>query len=104
MSLEKGKPLDLIFRAKRFWLLLPVKRCHYFGYQEDSLCNKSLRSWGTGAIQVSEVPCPALNIGRLLVKNHYPLVSACTEGSTAKTDRKDYIGKYEEESTASSKD
>ncbi|MDD4357575.1 MAG: bi-domain-containing oxidoreductase [Smithellaceae bacterium] len=50
----------------------------------------------TGAMSVMEVPCPALNPGTILVKNHYSLISAGTEGSTVKAARKGYIGKAKE--------
>ena len=46
-----------------------------------------------GAMQVLEVPTPALRPGTVLVKNHYSLVSAGTEASTVKAARKGYLGK-----------
>jgi predicted dehydrogenase/threonine dehydrogenase-like Zn-dependent dehydrogenase len=50
----------------------------------------------TGKIKVVEVPIPVIENGRLLVRNHYSLISAGTEGSTVKTARKGYIGKARE--------
>lgn len=46
-----------------------------------------------GTMQVLEVPPPALLPGTLLIRNHYSLVSAGTEGSTVKTARMGFIGK-----------
>jgi predicted dehydrogenase/threonine dehydrogenase-like Zn-dependent dehydrogenase len=46
-----------------------------------------------GAMQVLEVPTPALKPGTILVRNHYSLVSAGTEASTVKAARKGYLGK-----------
>ena len=42
----------------------------------------------SGNITIEEVPVPALPAGMVLVRNHYSLISAGTEGSTAKTARK----------------
>lgn len=50
----------------------------------------------SGSMQVLEVPVPALGQGMVLVRNHYSLISAGTEGSTVKTARKGYIGKAKE--------
>ena len=50
----------------------------------------------SGKIKVIEVPIPVIQDGCLLVRNHYSLVSAGTEGSTVKTARKGYIGKANE--------
>ena len=50
----------------------------------------------TGSICITEVPIPLPQKGHLLVKNHYSLISAGTEGSTVKTARKGYIGKAKE--------
>jgi polar amino acid transport system substrate-binding protein len=49
-----------------------------------------------GSMTVLEVPVPALGPGLVLVKNHFSLVSAGTEGSTVKTARKGLIGKAKE--------
>ena len=50
----------------------------------------------TGSIHITEVPYPLPQEGHLLVKNHYSLISAGTEGGTVKTARKGYIGKAKE--------
>jgi hypothetical protein len=49
-----------------------------------------------GAMQVLEVPPPALGSGMVLVRNHYSLISAGTEASTVKAARKGYLGKAKE--------
>lgn len=49
-----------------------------------------------GEMLVQEVPAPVLGKGMVLVKNHYSLISAGTEGSTANTARKGLIGKAKE--------
>lgn len=49
-----------------------------------------------GTMSIIEVPAPALSAGTILVKNHYSLISAGTEGSTVKTARKGLIGKAKE--------
>lgn len=49
-----------------------------------------------GEMLVQEVPEPVLGKGMVLVKNHYSLISAGTEGSTASTARKSLIGKAKE--------
>ena len=46
-----------------------------------------------GHMQLLEVPFPALNDGQVLVRNHYSLISAGTEGKTVKDARLGYIGK-----------
>ena len=46
-----------------------------------------------GDIEIREVPCPILAPGNVLVRNHYSLISAGTEGSTVETARKSLIGK-----------
>lgn len=50
----------------------------------------------TGAIKVLEVPPPLLRPGMILVKNHYSLISAGTEGSTVRAARKSLAGKAKE--------
>jgi len=50
----------------------------------------------SGDMNVQEMPLPALSDGQLLVRNHYSLISAGTEGSTVKTARKSLIGKAKE--------
>lgn len=49
-----------------------------------------------GRMDVIDAPVPALGAGMALVKNHYSLISAGTEGSTVKAARKGYIGKAKE--------
>ncbi len=46
-----------------------------------------------GKMQLLEVPFPALQSGCVLVRNHYSLISAGTEGKTVKDARLSYIGK-----------
>jgi len=46
-----------------------------------------------GDMAVLEVPFPALNPGHILVRNHYSVISAGTEGKTVKDARLGYIGK-----------
>lgn len=49
-----------------------------------------------GEMTVQEMPAPVLGKGMVLVKNHFSLISAGTEGSTASTARKSLIGKAKE--------
>ena len=49
-----------------------------------------------GSMQVLEVPWPALSPGMVMVRNHYSLISAGTEGSTVKTARAGFIAKAKE--------
>ena len=46
-----------------------------------------------GEMRVLEVPFPALSEGVLLVRNHYSVISAGTEGKTVRDARVGYIGK-----------
>lgn len=50
----------------------------------------------SGEIIVQELPLPKVGSGMVLVRNHYSLISAGTEGSTARTARKGLIGKVKE--------
>jgi len=50
----------------------------------------------SGAIAIQELPWPVVGPGMVLVRNHYSLISAGTEGATAKTARKSLIGKAKE--------
>jgi len=50
----------------------------------------------SGEIVVQELPWPQVGLGMVLVRNHYSLISAGTEGSTAKTARKSLIAKARE--------
>ncbi len=49
-----------------------------------------------GTLEVLEVPTPLLSDGQVLVRNHFSVISAGTEGSTVSTGRKGYIGKAKE--------
>lgn len=51
---------------------------------------------GSGEMQIQELPIPQLQNGMILVKNHYSLISAGTEGSTVKAARKSLLGKAKE--------
>ncbi|MBP6403768.1 MAG: hypothetical protein KA492_14660, partial [Bacteroidia bacterium] len=46
-----------------------------------------------GEMKILEVPFPALSGGCILVRNHFSLISAGTEGKTVKDARLGYIGK-----------
>ncbi|MGI6417593.1 MAG: bi-domain-containing oxidoreductase [Thermoguttaceae bacterium] len=50
----------------------------------------------SGEMRVQEVPLPAVSAGMLLVRNHFSLISAGTEGATVKTARKGLVGKARE--------
>jgi predicted dehydrogenase/threonine dehydrogenase-like Zn-dependent dehydrogenase len=50
----------------------------------------------SGEIVIQELPWPQVGAGMLLVRNHFSLISAGTEGSTVKTARKSLIGKAKE--------
>lgn len=47
----------------------------------------------SGHMEILEVPFPALNKGQVLVRNHYSVISAGTEGKTVSDARKGYIAK-----------
>lgn len=49
-----------------------------------------------GEMVVQELPVPQLGPGMVLVKNHFSLISAGTEGSTVKAARKSLLGKAKE--------
>ena len=49
-----------------------------------------------GEMVVQELPVPQLGSGMVLVKNHFSLISAGTEGSTVKAARKSLLGKAKE--------
>ncbi len=46
-----------------------------------------------GEMKILEVPYPMLNKGYVLVRNHYSIISAGTEGKTVKDARLGYVGK-----------
>jgi polar amino acid transport system substrate-binding protein len=50
----------------------------------------------SGEVTIQDLPWPQVGEGMILVRNHYSLVSAGTEGSTVKTARKSLIGKAKE--------
>ena len=47
----------------------------------------------SGKMEILEVPFPALNKGYIMVRNHYSVISAGTEGKTVTDARKGYIAK-----------
>ena len=49
-----------------------------------------------GEIQVIEVSTPVLNAGMVIVRNHYSLISAGTEGSIVIVAKKSLVGKEKE--------
>jgi predicted dehydrogenase/threonine dehydrogenase-like Zn-dependent dehydrogenase len=50
----------------------------------------------SGEIAIQDIPMPMLSAGMVLVRNHYSVISAGTEGSTVKTARKSLVGKAKE--------
>ena len=51
---------------------------------------------GSGEMIIQDVPYPQLGKGMVIVKNHYSIISAGTEGSTVKAARKSLLGKAKE--------
>ena len=51
---------------------------------------------GSGDMVIQELPLPQVSQGMIMVKNHYSLISAGTEGSTVQAARKSLIGKAKE--------
>lgn len=51
---------------------------------------------GSGDMVIQELPYPQLGNGMIIVKNHFSIISAGTEGSTVSTARKSLIGKAKE--------
>lgn len=51
---------------------------------------------GSGEMLIQELPYPQVGKGMVLVKNHYSIISAGTEGSTVSAARKSLIGKAKE--------
>lgn len=47
----------------------------------------------SGKMEILEVPFPALNRGHIMVRNHYSVISAGTEGKTVTDARKNYVQK-----------
>lgn len=52
-----------------------------------------LQKLGSGRPRIVDVPPPVLSDGCILVRNHYSVISAGTEGSTVRTARKSLIAK-----------
>ena len=50
----------------------------------------------SGEMKVQEVPTPVCSSGMVLVRNHFSLISAGTEGSTVQAARKSLLGKAKE--------
>jgi len=50
----------------------------------------------SGDITIQNLPMPVLSAGMVVVRNHYSVISAGTEGSTVKAARKSLIGKAKE--------
>ena len=51
---------------------------------------------GSGDMVIQEIPYPQVGSGMVVVKNHYSIISAGTEGSTVQAARKSLIGKAKE--------
>lgn len=51
---------------------------------------------GSGDMQIQEIPYPQVDKGMVIVKNHYSIISAGTEGSTVIAARKNLIAKARE--------
>lgn len=51
---------------------------------------------GSGEMVIQDVPYPQVGNGMIIVKNHYSIISAGTEGSTVQAARKSLIGKAKE--------
>ena len=51
---------------------------------------------GSGDMMIQDVPYPQLGKGMVIVKNHYSIISAGTEGSTVVAARKSVLGKAKE--------
>lgn len=55
--------------------------------------NQLTQQLKSGKMEINEVPFPLLNKGQVLVRNHYSVISAGTEGKTVSDARKGYISK-----------
>ncbi len=55
--------------------------------------NQLTQQLKSGKMEILEVPFPALNKGGVLVRNHYSVISAGTEGKTVSDARKGYLAK-----------
>lgn len=58
--------------------------------------NQLTHKLGSGELVIQEIPYPQLGKGMVIVKNHYSIISAGTEGSTVTAARKNLIGKAKE--------
>ena len=55
--------------------------------------NQLTQKLKSGKMEILEVPFPALNKGSVMVRNHYSVISAGTEGKTVSDARKGYLAK-----------
>lgn len=55
--------------------------------------NQLTQQLKSGKMEILEVPFPILGKGQLLVRNHFSVISAGTEGKTVTDARKGYIAK-----------
>ncbi|CAF3780757.1 unnamed protein product [Rotaria sp. Silwood1] len=67
--------------------------CGYPSFQGMEQLTQQLKS---GHMEVMDVPIPALGSGQILVRNHYSLISAGTEGKTVSDARMGLIAKANE--------
>lgn len=58
--------------------------------------NQLTHKLGSGELVIQEIPYPQLGKGMVIIKNHYSIISAGTEGSTIIAARKNLIGKAKE--------
>jgi polar amino acid transport system substrate-binding protein len=58
--------------------------------------NQLTQKLGSGEMLIQEIPYPQLGKGMIIVKNHFSIISAGTEGSTVSAARKSLIGKAKE--------
>lgn len=55
-----------------------------------------IQNFKTGSLEVSNLSCPSISHGRVLVSNRFSLISAGTERSTVKTGQASLVGKAKE--------
>ena len=58
--------------------------------------NQLTHKLGSGEMVIQEIPYPQLGKGMIVVKNHFSIISAGTEGSTVVAARKNLLGKAKE--------
>ena len=58
--------------------------------------NQLTHKLGSGEMVIQEIPYPQLGKGMIIVKNHFSIISAGTEGSTVVAARKNLLGKAKE--------